>query len=174
MLVGDVFGSAQPLPKLVGCWERLDLDLLTGRVVELNDVLTVRCIGELQVEDLSVVLSLLETISGLLLERLGFDDSDGEVTGVPEDVVGSLLLAPVSLAPGHNDSPIGEASLLGERMGLVVPACVVELGENVLPTGVSFGQAFGFDLFPHSHSRQVCWGRRGTATGDLWNLLESR
>ena len=75
-------------------------------------------VGELQAQDLGVVLGLLQALAGRLVAGLGLDDGDGEITGVAQQIVGPLLRAAANPLARRNDDPaIGERVLLGDGCG---------------------------------------------------------
>ena len=109
--------------------------------------MAVRRVGELQPQDFGVVLGLLQAVAGRLVGGLGLDDGEGEIARVAQEVVDALRrLADEALADG-NDAPVGDGALLGDGMGFVVPACGLELGDDVLSAGVGFGERH---VFPSS------------------------
>jgi hypothetical protein len=95
-------------------------------------------VGELEIEDLGVVLGLLQTVVGFLVRGLCLDDGQHQVRAVTEQVVGALLWPAASRRARHDDPAIRERLLLANPV--VVPAGRVERGEDVLPTGIGLSQ----------------------------------
>ena len=57
----------------------------------LDDPMAVRRVGELEAEDLGVLLRLLKAVPRVLVGRFGLDDRDREVSRVAQKVISSLL-----------------------------------------------------------------------------------
>ena len=137
-LVGELLVALQALPEVGGRGEGVELGLKAGRVVELDDAVAVGRVGELEAEDLGVVLGLLEALARRLVLGLGLDHGDGDVGGVAEDVVGALAGATACLLAGDDDASVGEGALRVDPVGLVLPAGRLELRLDVQATGVGF------------------------------------
>ena len=135
----DLLARLPALPELLGRGEGDQQPFLPGEVVELDDAVAVGGIGELEAQDLGVVLGLLQPLARRLVLGLGLDHGDGEVAGVAQEVVGPLLRAAADLLADDDDAAVGEGLLLGEGVRLVVPAGFDELGQDVLTAGVGFG-----------------------------------
>jgi hypothetical protein len=69
---------------------------------------------------------------------LGLDDGDGEVAGVPEQVVGVFALAAPAGAAGHVDAAVGEEVLGGDGAGRGVPAGGLQPWHDIFAAGVGF------------------------------------
>src|SRR5437660_12532258 len=105
-------------------------------VVELDDLLAVRGVGELQAEQLGVVFGLLETVRGRLVISLGLNNGDGEIRAVSEEIVDSFTGTAHAFAANHNDSAVRERDLLTHLVRLVVPSRCLELGDDEPTAGV--------------------------------------
>src|SRR5436190_12707531 len=106
-VVGQTEFIAQALPQLVRRGKSLQAALNTGRVIVFDDVRTIRRIGEAQAEDFGVVHRLLEAIARRMLIIFGFDDGNGEVGGVTEDVIGAFARLAGMAFTGGDDPAIG-------------------------------------------------------------------
>ncbi len=112
-----------------------------GKEVYPADVGAVGGIGELEAEDLGVVLRLLETVASGFAIGLGLDDGEGEVASVAEKEIGELLLEPARNARRDDDPAIGERGLFAVRTGKRVPSGCFEPGTDQLSAGVRFVHA---------------------------------
>jgi len=108
------------------------LALETSDKVELDYLLPVAGVSELQAKDLGVILCLLQAISGALVFGLGFDDGEGEVARVAEEIVGAFAFTPLGVVAAHDDAAFGEPTLLSDGMRLVVPASRLEQRDDKL------------------------------------------
>lgn len=61
LVVGETLATPQPHPERIGRWKRRKSLLLSGRVIELDDLASVRRVCELEPEDLCVLFRLLES-----------------------------------------------------------------------------------------------------------------
>lgn len=124
------------MPQVVGLGEGGDGAFDAGRVVELDDLGAVRRVGELQAQDLGVLLGLLHTVAREPVVGLGLDHGDREVRAVAQQVVRALLRATPRLATGEEDAAVGEGPLLVDHVGRVVPPRRLEARDNEPPAGV--------------------------------------
>jgi len=131
--------GALPSPKLVRRREVRPCRFLTREIVELDDVAPVGRISELEPKDLGIVLRLLQPVRRLLVARLGFNDRDWVVGPVPEDVVGTLLLAPSRRTGNERHPSVGKGSLLVDRVRRVIPPRTLQQWNDQLAAGVGFG-----------------------------------
>jgi hypothetical protein len=136
-LRANPLGPGQASPQVLRGWERVEVSILAGQEVVLNDPVSVRRIGELQAEDLRVFLGLLQPIAWLLVRRFRLHHREHEVAGMAQEVVSTLLRPPSDLRTGNNDAAIGEGELFVDMV--VSPASVVEFGEDELSTSIRFG-----------------------------------
>ena len=145
--VVQILGGAQALPQLVRRGEGLQLAFLAGQVVELHDAGPVGGVGELEAEDAGVVLALLQPVAGQLVLGLGLDHRQRQVPRVAQQVIRPLTRTAVRLAPRKHDTPIGEGVLLGNGVGLRIPARRAQPRDHVRPAGVG--------LVHHAHPLQT-------------------
>jgi hypothetical protein len=143
---GDALPGAVALPEFgrrrEGVERELLLDggVLAGAVVNEEGV-AVAAYGIRHVEGLGVVQALLHAVADGVVVVLGLDDSDGQVGGVVEDVVGPLLLAPrVQLAP-HDDAALGEGDFF-THLRAEIPARPLQRGGDELGADIALGEAF--------------------------------
>ena len=74
----------------------------------------------------------------MLVGGLRFDDADGQVRAVAEEVVGSAPAAALDRAVAHDaDAAIGEVALLLDRVGRPVPSRRLQGGHDELPAGIA-------------------------------------
>lgn len=135
-LARDVFSMLEALPKFIGRREVFKCAFEAGREVMLDNSVAVGGISEFQVKDLCVLHRLAETVGRLLEIGLRFNNGDGKIRPIAEEIVGSFLLAADRAVAGHNDTAIGESTLLVDV--IVRPTRRVELREDVFPTSIGF------------------------------------
>lgn len=98
--------------------------------------MAVRGICEPEAEDLGVFLGLLEAVSGILVDRLCFDDGDREVRAIPQKIIEAFLGTANGPVARDDDTTVGEGPLF--VYAIVVPAGGVQFRQDVLATGVGF------------------------------------
>ena len=136
--------SGQPLallvaePKFVGRGKPVDLGFQAGEEVVLDDVGAVGGVGELQPENLGVILGLLKSVPGWTLVGLRLDDAQGDVPSVAKEEVRILLLQTARLAARDDDPAVGERGLFAVEVLAAVPARGFQLGPNERSAGVGF------------------------------------
>jgi hypothetical protein len=89
--VGDVLRLPETVPKGGRRGEGFEVAILACKKVVFDDAVTVGGVSELEAQDFGVVLGLLDAVTGALVGGFGFDDGDGEVVAIAEEVVGALL-----------------------------------------------------------------------------------
>jgi hypothetical protein len=102
----------------------------------LHDPMAVRGICELESEDLSVFLGLLEAVAWILVHGFRFDNSDRKVRTVPQEIIKAFLRSANGSIASDNNPTIGESSLFIDA--IVVPTGGVQFWEDILTTSVSF------------------------------------
>jgi hypothetical protein len=102
----------------------------------LNDAVAVRGISEFEAKNQGVFLGLLQPVSRCPVCGLGFNDCDGEIAAIPQEVIGALLRPPNSPVSDEHDSTVSEALLLTDL--IVFPACAIKLREDVGSACVGF------------------------------------
>src|SRR5215213_7073567 len=138
-LVVQGLAGLKARPEFVGLGERVELFLLTGEVVVLDNTVAVGRVGEFEIEYLGVLFCLLEAGARGLVDGFRLDYGDRHVRGVAEQAVGTLLGASSGSAPDRDHASVCERPLLRKRVWLVVPPCFEEPREDVLPAGVGLG-----------------------------------
>ena len=142
-IVGDPVGIPQPAPELVGLWELRHHALGASGVVALDDLGAVGGVGELEAEDLGVVLGLLQAIAGRPEAGLRFHHRDGKIWPIAQQVVRPLLPAAPSLATGKDNPTVRERALLVHGVRGRVPARGLQPGNDEFPAGIGFRQSHG-------------------------------
>ena len=104
----------------------------------LDDAVPVRRIGELEAEDLRVLLGLLQPVAGLCIDGFCLNHRNRKIAPVPQEVVETLLWPPFHLAAGDHDAAVGETLLFADL--LVCPSRRVELRQDVASASVRFGK----------------------------------
>src|ERR1035438_180612 len=104
----------------------------------LHNAVPIGCIGELEAENLRVLLCLLESVRRLCVNGLRLHDRNRKITPVPKEVVQTFLRSPFHLASCDHDATISEALLFAYLV--VTPAGSVELREDVPTACVRFGE----------------------------------
>jgi hypothetical protein len=94
---------------------------------------TVGGVGELQPENLSVVLGLLQAIGGGTVRSFRLHHGDAQIRTVPQQTVCAFAGAPMPLASGGDDAPVSECYLLIETVRIGVPTSGLELRNDELP-----------------------------------------
>lgn len=111
---------------------------------------TVGTEGEGNVERLGIIESLLHAISDVVFVVLGFDNGNGDVRPVVQNVVGTLgFAASVHLAP-DDDSPLGKCYFLA-YLGVDIPSSADDGQSDVLGTDIALGKV----LLGHSGPQAV-------------------
>lgn len=119
--------------------------LHSGEIVEFDDLLAVGRVGEFESKHLGVLLGLLEAVKRRPVCGLGLDDCKREVSGVAEEVVDALRSPADEALSDRNDSTVCDRALLGDRVGLVVPACCLQARDDVRSAGIGFARhSMGF------------------------------
>jgi hypothetical protein len=151
-LIGQAPGRAVALPQLLG--RRIVGPSLfqPSGVVELDDLLPVGRIGELKPQHLGVGLGLLQPIGSGAVSGLGLDDGKRKIASVAQQIVHTLRRLPDEPLAHRDDPPIRDRPLLGDGMGLLVPASGLKPRDDLLTTRVSF---------VHSARRSALPGSRG-------------
>ena len=108
----------------------------------LDDAVPVRRIGELEAENLGVLLRLLEAVARACVDGLRLHDRNRKIAPVPEEVVHAFLRSPFHLGAGDHNAAVSEALLFAYLF--VGPARRVELGQDVPTTGIRFGEESHF------------------------------
>ena len=137
-LVGELLAGPATPPEVDRRREGRQLSLEPGRVIELDHAVAVGRVGELEAEDLGIVLGLLQALARGLVLGLGLDHGNGDVGGVAEDVVGALAWAAARLLAGHDDAPVGERALRVDAVRFVLPPGRLELRLDVQAASISF------------------------------------
>ena len=133
-------------PQVVGRRESVEADggfLLGARacpVVE-DEAVAVGRKHEGNLQGLRVVQSLLHAVANGVGVVLGFDEGDGDVGLVVEDVVGSLALASAGQLAAYDDSALCEADLLADLRHLV-PSDPAQGRSDELGADVAFAETF--------------------------------
>src|ERR1035438_5553455 len=86
----------------------------------LHNAVPIGCIGELEAENLRVLLCLLESVRRLCVNGLRLHDRNRKITPVPKEVVQTFLRSPFHLAAGDHNAAIREAFLFAYL--LVIPS----------------------------------------------------
>jgi hypothetical protein len=97
-------------------------------------------VGELETEHLGVRLCLLHAVRGRLVGCLGFDHGERKIASVAQQVVDAPWRLANEACASRDDPAIGDGSLLGNGVRIVVPARLLEQGNDELPAGVGFGR----------------------------------
>ena len=85
-----------------------------------NKAPTIGTIRERNIERLGVSHTLLQTGVDRVISVFGLDDSDRDVWGVHEKIVGLLLVLTGNHIPAYNDLAIGKV-VLGKDLRVTVP-----------------------------------------------------
>ena len=85
-----------------------------------------------------IFLGLAEPVAGFLVVGFRFNDCNGEVWSITQEVVCSLLLSPNRAVASYDDAAIRECPLLVNM--IVSPTRCVKFREDVLSTSVGFGE----------------------------------
>ena len=136
ILDSAVFSLAQATPEIDRRWKRIQVIVVSGQKIVLNDSMAVCCVSELHAENLRILLSLLESIAGMLIFRLCFNNANRKIPLVPQKIVSTLLLLPGGFSARNENTPVGEALLFADL--IVVPSSGIEPRENVFPAGICF------------------------------------
>lgn len=94
----------------------------------LDDAAPIRCIGELEAEDLGVLFRLLKSIPWCAVYRLRLHHRNRKIVPVPKEVVSSLLRPALYLGARHYDATIREALLLADLV--VGPTAAYNFGRT--------------------------------------------
>ena len=108
----------------------------------LDDTVPVGRIGELEAEDLRVLLGLLQPVAGLCIDGFCLHDRNRKIAPVPQKVVQTFLRPPFHLAAGDHNPAIGETLLFADL--LVIPSRRVELRQDVASARVRFSEKSHF------------------------------
>src|SRR4029077_4296948 len=111
--VTDTFGLPIASPQFIGGGIASDAPLQTRRIIDFDDLVSVRRIGKLQTEHLGVGLRLLYPIGCRLVVGFGLDRRQREVPCVAEQEVDSLRGFPNKALSYRNDPSICDCSLFG-------------------------------------------------------------
>ena len=130
--------DTKTLPEFSWGRENFYLLFFAGKIVKFYDATAVSRISELKAEYLSVFSGLLETVSGRLIIRLGFNNGNQKIAGIAQKIVCPLLLTALYLASGDNDTAVGKSPLLREGVRVVVPPSFVEFWNDEFSACVSF------------------------------------
>ena len=116
LLVSETFCSTPTADEFVRCRERVQRQgaLFTGKEIMLHETVSVATEGERHVEYLSVLHCLLHTAADGFVVVFGFNDSDRQVIGTIQDVVGFLALLPVVVLTQENNTPVREIMLTSD------------------------------------------------------------
>ena len=145
-----------------------------ARAVVEDEAVAVGGKHEGDVEGLGVAQSLLHAAAHGVGVVLGFDERDGDVGLVMEDVVGPLALSAADQPAAHGDAALGEAHLLADLRHLVPPG-LAQGGRDELGADVAFGEAFlvhAVNLPPVG--RSCDGGACGVDRQALWNHQPAR
>ena len=142
----DPLPLAIAAPKVGGRGELVQgefaFDLTVGRrFVVLMEGVTVRAVGESQVEHFRVAERLLKAIGNGMVVVLGFDDGEREVRLEVENVVGPLLLSPLDRST-LDDHPAGSDRLLLAELRLHVPPGIHDGRRDELRADIALAQSF--------------------------------
>jgi hypothetical protein len=121
-LVTDTFGLPISRPQFSGGRIARNAPLQTRRIIDFDDLVSVRRIGKLQTEHLGVGLRLLYPIGCRLVVGFGLDHRQREVPCVAEQEVDSLGGFPNKALSYRNDPSICDCSLFGNGVQIGVPA----------------------------------------------------
>ena len=89
---------------------------------------------------LGIVEGLLHTVARRVGVVLGFNQGNGEIGLVVQDVIGPLGLAPADQLAAHDNAACGEADLAA-NLRCLVPAGLVQGRGNELGAHVAFAEA---------------------------------
>ncbi len=128
--------APQAAPQLLRRRERVQLTFQPGQVIELDDALSIGRVGELETQDLRVVLCLLKPGTRRLVRGLRLYHRDREVSRVLQEKVRPLLWSPSSLRASNHDPAVGKRSLLRNRAWRLVPPGLHKPGYDVLSASV--------------------------------------
>ena len=104
----------------------------------LDDAVAVRRVGELQPQNLSIFLGLLQTVARGLIGRFRFENCNGEVSAISLQVIRPLLRATNCSVTNEYNPAVGKALLLADLV--VFPSGAVELWQDVSTAGIGFVQ----------------------------------
>ena len=119
--------------------ERVFLGGGIGTVME-EEAVAVGGEDEGDLQGVGVVEGLLHAVADGMVVVLGFDQCDGQVGLVVENVVGPLALAPADQLATHHDAALGEVDFLADLCHLV-PARLAQGRGDELGADVAFAQA---------------------------------
>ena len=85
---------------------------------------------------LGIVESLLHAITNRVHVVLGFNDRNGKIGLVVQDVIGLLALAPADQLAAHDDAALGETDLAANLRSLV-PAGLAQGWRDVLGADIA-------------------------------------
>jgi hypothetical protein len=120
--VTDTDGLLIPSPQFSGGGIGSDFLLQTGRIVDFDDLVSVRRIRKLQTEHLSVGLRLLYPVGCRPVVGLGLDHRQREVPCVAEQEIDSLGRFSNKAFSYRNDPSICNCALFGYGVRAGVPA----------------------------------------------------
>ena len=128
-----------PGPEFARCREIDALHLGSKHQVNLDDLPSVAGIGKPKAENLSIFFSLLNPVLRGAIARLCLDDRDWVVWSIAQDIIRSFSCSSTRHAAYEKNSTVCKCPLLLNSARRIVPARRLQLWNNVLSAGVSFG-----------------------------------
>ncbi len=113
--------AAIALPKLGRRRVARDHPFEPRRVVEFDDLMPVRRIGELHAQHLGILLCLLQPVGRRFVNRFRLDHSEWEIASVAQQVVDPLRRLTNEALSDRDDAAVRDGPLFGDRMRVVVP-----------------------------------------------------
>ncbi len=99
-------------------------------------------------QHLGIGQPLLHAVTQRVLVVLGFDDGDGDIGLVEQNVVGPLVLGPAVKLAADDNAAFGEREFLA-NLRSNIPARAFKRRSDELGADISFGELF----FTHIHKR---------------------
>ena len=93
------------------------------------------------VESIAIGQRLLHAVAEAMVVVLGFDDGDGHVLFVAQNVIRAPTFTPSVQSPAHNDSASGERYLFA-HLAVHVPACLLQSRVDELAADVPLSELF--------------------------------
>jgi hypothetical protein len=140
-LLVNSFIPPQPFPQIIGGRECIQVVVPASKKVVLDDPASIGGVGELETEDLGVLLGLLQPIARRAVDGLRLHHGDRKIAPVPEQVICTLLRPALHFGARDYDAAISETLLFAYLV--VRPVSRVKLRGRTddkcqLPSGKAF------------------------------------
>jgi hypothetical protein len=110
-LLRDLFCTSKSGPQFRRCWKALQFVIEAGQEIVLNYAVPVRCIGELEAQNLRVFLGLLKPVACGPIGCFCLDDRDGKIPPITQQVVRAFLRPAYGSIAHEHDPAVSEAFL---------------------------------------------------------------